>query len=107
MQEITQLNIDNLEYDDVLVEYIKNILKKDKKDLEKERFMFSLYSFDFNKIIKVENIDDEMSELFNKIYKDKHTISNLLRYMHKFSSEKIIYLLFSRFKCCNFFLLRY
>lgn len=93
MQEITQLNIDNLEYDDVLVEYIKNILKKDKKDLEKEKFMFSLYSFDFNKIIKVENIDDEMSELFNKIYKDKHTISNLLRYMHKFSGEKIIYLL--------------
>ena len=92
-QELTQLNIDNLEYDNVLVELIKNILKKDEKDLEKDRFMFSLYSFDYKKIVKVENIDNEMIELFNKVYKEKHIISNLLKYMHKFSSEKIIYLL--------------
>ena len=82
LDKINKIMIDNIDKDPILVGKIKDLLKRDKNDIKRNQLLKSIFhtKSEISDIEKVENIDNEMKNIFNKfIYKDLKFFSNLLK----------------------------
>lgn len=94
---ITNLMMDNIDKDNILVKRIKNILKSGFNENQiKSEFIDRLFSIKtgLNRLIKIENYDDEMINLFKKhVYNNKYIMNSLKQLVKGNHSDFVIYIL--------------
>ena len=78
---LTNFMIDNIQYDHILKDKIKDILSRDKENITKQNLITSIFTkHSLDNIIKLENLDNDMIKIFENIYNDKHTLFNIFKF---------------------------
>lgn len=90
LEHINDFMIEHLNMDYILVEQIK-LLFENKESDKREIFILKLYeNCTINNIIKLENIDDNMNELFIKyVYSNKKLVNGLLKNLVKIKNVEM------------------
>ena len=96
---LTKFMIDNIEYDYILKDKIKDILSRDKDNIIKQNLITSIFTKNtLDDIIKLENIDNDMIKIFENIYNDKHTLFNIFKYSLNILSYSVTNYLINKLK---------
>lgn len=98
---INKLMIDNIDKDYILLDKIKDLLKRSKDDTKRNQLLKSIFhtKSEISQIEKIENIDDEMKDIFNKfVYKDLKFFTNLMKDLLLNDKANLIDYIFDKIK---------
>lgn len=92
---LTEFMINNIHHDHILNKMVKDILSRDKHNTTKQDLLNSIFTkHSYDSIMKLENVDSDMKQIFETIYNDKYTVFQIFKYsLNSLSYEVLNYLM--------------
>lgn len=91
---LSEYYLQNIQFDKYLQNQLKINLRESLKNKDNESFIVNLFLIDIKYLLKIEQIDDDMNNLFQEIFKHKQMMTNIfIKIFKSYDKEHVNYIL--------------